>query len=581
MSKSKSGRNSATTAGSLQRRSQGNNPGTMKKESQPQGGAADIQTGPPPASSGHFNPSNNPPANDMTQNSSAIGNSVVHDLMRVYESLTQSSTPQVSTEDVSGKLSGEGSSSSYSAIPSLPPPSLTSHPQGTSYPMSSSAMYPTQTPGSYSQSIPGYYPDPNFGQQPFMMTTSDHLVQHGYAAQWTEVQGNQLPQGEADEDDNEEAEMEEAEGTGRPRRKRRGSDNSGNGSNKGRKKGKASDGRWSKRFTWPEDLHRDFVSAIFDVGLKHSSPSTILEHMPAHEQITTERIKSHLQKYRMHRVKSKKEFISSYETSMRKLQHGGVENAKSVSGSSPAAHVAYSVLNSDGAVDPTAKAVEDQIDHKQLQIKNEALMLPRLTEAEKASPVGSAMGYLMGLFFSLKQQLMIQRAAEAAKEKAADSSVHDEFDSFVAGVAVSNSAVTPDGSGDKNNSQSFDGEAVKPAASQSIRTNIEENTMMKREMQSQMRLQNKMRALKQQELNKYNNAPSHSLSEKTHADSYTATTAEEDEEKMELADSRVQGAGETAGHDIGRHRGMSIGASDEFWNTDSVDEQLFEFLMNN
>jgi hypothetical protein len=51
-------------------------------------------------------------------------------------------------------------------------------------------------------------------------------------------------------------------------------------SSKVRKKGHNTDGRWSKRFTWPDDLHRDFVSAIFDVGLKHSSPSSILEHGP-------------------------------------------------------------------------------------------------------------------------------------------------------------------------------------------------------------------------------------------------------------------------------------------------------------
>lgn len=67
---------------------------------------------------------------------------------------------------------------------------------------------------------------------------------------------------------------------------------------KSRRKSKETDGRWSKRFTWPDELHRDFVSAVFDVGLKHSSPSTILEHMPKHPQITSERVKSHLQKYR-------------------------------------------------------------------------------------------------------------------------------------------------------------------------------------------------------------------------------------------------------------------------------------------
>lgn len=420
-----------------------------------------------------------------------------------------------------------------------------------------------------------------------MMPPNEHFPQHGYAAPWTDGPGHSLPQVDPDQDDSEEAGGEDTEGTGRSKRKRRGSENSesiGGGSSrgqKGRKKSKSSDGRWSKRFTWPEDLHRDFVSAIFDVGLKHSSPSAILEHMPPHEQITTERIKSHLQKYRMHRVKSKKEFISSYEASLRKLQKNGLDDVKSVSGSGVAAHLVYSDMNGSSAVDSSTKVAEAPVEQKQKT--TEALMLPQLTEGEKASPVGSAMGYLMGLFFSLKQQLMIQRAAEAAerKKKATDSSAQGEFDSLAAGGIVANAAVTPDANGEQQNSQGFDGNAVKQA-SQSVRTNIEENTMMKREMQSQMRLQNKMRALKQQELNKYKNVPTNSIPEKTHVDGYTATTAEEDEEKMELADlSRVQGAGETAAHDDGRNRALSIGASDEFWNTDSVDEQLFEFLMNN
>jgi hypothetical protein len=48
-----------------------------------------------------------------------------------------------------------------------------------------------------------------------------------------------------------------------------------------------------------------------------------------------------------------------------------------------------------------------------------------------------------------------------------------------------------------------------------------------------------------------------------------------------------QGAGEAAADGGGvmfegeRNRSMSIGASEDFWNTDVVDDQLFEFLMNN
>jgi SHAQKYF class myb-like DNA-binding protein len=610
-----------TTTANTSRRSQGHIVGAMNNELQPPGGAAlDPQTGAPLANpSGHFNPSNNAPNNDMTQNPSAIGNSVVHDLMRVYESLTQSSTPQVSSEDPSSKPSAEAapSSSSYGATPSMPPhsssqPSFAAHHSpGTSYPVPSPAMYPTQPPNSYSHahaqqhppSLPGYYPDPSFGQQPtYMVPPNEHLPQHGYAVPWTETPGHLQSQVEAaDHEDAEDLEVEDPHdaGTGqRSKRKRRGSDTSNTSSilrgQKGRKKSKAaSDGRWSKRFTWPDDLHRDFVSAIFDVGLKHSSPSAILQHMPAHEQITTERIKSHLQKYRMHRVKSKKEFISSYEASLRNLQQtSSAEGVNSVSGSDLAAHLTHSEINSATAVGSTPKTPDGQVDSNSAQKTVEALMLPRLTEAEKVAPMGSAMGYLMGLFLSLKQQLMIQRAAEAAerKEKALDSSSPvQDFLEASAGGGAANTAVTPEGNtnGESHNSQVFDGTAAKQQpASQSVRTNIEENSMMKREMQSQMRLQNKMRALKQQELNKYKNVPSQPPMhhEKTGEGGHPATPTEEDEEKMEFAgdhNSRVQGAGETAGNDDYRNRGLSIGASDEFWNTDSVDEQLFEFLMNN
>ena len=39
-----------------------------------------------------------------------------------------------------------------------------------------------------------------------------------------------------------------------------------------------------------------------------------------------------------------------------------------------------------------------------------------------------------------------------------------------------------------------------------------------------------------------------------------------------------QGAGEVDADR--RNRGLSIGGADDFWNTDVMDEQLFEFLMS-
>jgi SHAQKYF class myb-like DNA-binding protein len=455
-------------------------------------------------------------------------------------------------------------------------------------------------------------------QHQYAVQQAHHEQQHHGALE----QQHSLP--EEEEDDNESDDPQESASGRSSRRKRRGSDSSGTATKgKGRKKAKTTDPRWSKRFTWPEDLHRDFVSAIFDVGLKHSSPSTILEHMPKHDHITTERIKSHLQKYRMHRIKSKQEFISSYESSVRKFQQHGPNGVKKIACGEVAAHLTHCALNESStkapslaaaipnpAPEPAASAPKEaQVFHAP-EKHSEALVLPQLTEAEKQSPMGSAMGYLMGLFFSLKQQLMIQRAKEAGPDDnmLGKSPVQDVFNSFVAGSAP---AVSVPSAGAEYildpsllQQQSFEGtphkNSMNPLSNPpvlsvpSVRTNIQENSMMKREMQNQMALQNKMRALKQQELNKYkdvNNSQqqvNEEGKEKQSNPPVSQSPIPEEEAKVAEAASRVhQGAGETAGNDGSsgdhrqRQRGISIGDSEEFWNTDVVDEQLFEFLMNN
>ena len=54
----------------------------------------------------------------------------------------------------------------------------------------------------------------------------------------------------------------------------------------------------AKRAVW-ESTHRMFVAAIYKAGIKHASPSVIMENMTlSHKAITSERVKSHLQKYR-------------------------------------------------------------------------------------------------------------------------------------------------------------------------------------------------------------------------------------------------------------------------------------------
>ena len=401
------------------------------------------------------------------------------------------------------------------------------------------------------------------------------------------------------------------------------------------------------------------IPAIFDVGLKHSSPSTILQHMsqpatgssnknknnneqsssqssqspPLPNNITAERIKSHLQKYRLHRVKSKKEFISSYEASLRNYQshtththtqntgtnntgtgstnHGDTSTRTIVSGNAEvAAHLTASVTQQTPVVGSSSSSghntdagrissnshlyknkthqhqqqqqhgyhpkgdsssttnrhksnshvpritndgnnavqrhyyqqqqQQQQQQHQQQNNNNsnDFLILPQLTEVEKQSPIGAAMGYLMGLFFSLKQQLMIQRSLEAAGEKAKGNAFFPQHQAQASHVSQAQASSSHHSCTMTNPATAAAVAAgVEFTASQqpppcgmgnagvgvggAAMTNIEENSRMKRAMQNQMALQNKMRALKQQELAKYN----HKNNQKRDATTTTTTTA--------------------------------------------------------
>ena len=99
---------------------------------------------------------------------------------------------------------------------------------------------------------------------------------------------------------------------------------------------------------WTEEDHRSFVEAIYEIGLKHASPSVILEkmvlvnadnanrkksdkkkHNRHHPQLTSERVKSHLQKYRNNKIKSYTEFMGEYDAWMQKALTVGAATASS------------------------------------------------------------------------------------------------------------------------------------------------------------------------------------------------------------------------------------------------------------
>jgi SHAQKYF class myb-like DNA-binding protein len=66
---------------------------------------------------------------------------------------------------------------------------------------------------------------------------------------------------------------------------------------------------------FPKDLENPFIAAIFEIGLKNSSPKLLIPLLPtSNVDLSTEHIKSHLQKYRVHAKRSREEFELFYRT---------------------------------------------------------------------------------------------------------------------------------------------------------------------------------------------------------------------------------------------------------------------------
>jgi SHAQKYF class myb-like DNA-binding protein len=594
--------------------------------------------------------------------------SVVPDLMRVYESMVQSKTPHSNITYPNQQLQRDYGHHQHQA-PALGSSysqqraqlALSQHHNGEYYRQDHQDQAAPQQPwncqvsapeNTSSVTIPPPYQLPSAIQAPIPEPLSRRTSNASAAAEEATSMG------------------------GRPQRKRNApikqepsgyasSTSSSRGGNKrrksskdGKKKGKDVDGRWSKRFTWPEELHRDFVSAVFDVGLKHASPSIVLEQMPSHEHVTTERIKSHLQKYRLHRQKSKKDFMSSYSSALTKVNAEGLDGVTSLAGGQVAAHLTYSALTqpdpdpSDSSTENTASATASSLGGHPSALaspalppitvsnaeKEEVFVLPRLTEEERKSHIGMSLGYLMGLFFSLKEQLDLHRQETEHKKQQEQQAAASVYDAFVREQEAAAAAAAAD----KNSAGIDDSRAdIGPAIPATARSNLEESSMMKREMQNQRAFQNKMRALKQQELNKYNlsstgppPAASHhhhypqeqhrpeddgglSSTDSSPIDQHQraigqpqqhkhphlpppSTTAhqqhlhhhhqqQQQQHQFHAAahEQQVnhQGAGETAGTDetnaSGRERLQSMSIQDEeFWNNSVVDDELFNFLMN-
>lgn len=247
--------------------------------------------------------------------------------------------------------------------------------------------------------------------------------------------------------------------------------------------------RMTQQQHWSQASHRAFVECIYDIGVKHASPSVILENMnntgvvviqqskqqrskqqqqcrdscnnaKTENMITSERVKSHLQKYRKNRPKAKVDFMQPYDAWMQKALHLQdskskqdttnlaspaalleMVSGKALSSGEMAAFLSYSVMMDDGTNNddnsssslsngihpnvtvsddhlessPDGKSTDDYLSYLSAGVP---LAFPELTEAEKNSSIGSALLYVHDLFNVMGVQIEQSRTSGAATSAA-------------------------------------------------------------------------------------------------------------------------------------------------------------------
>jgi SHAQKYF class myb-like DNA-binding protein len=171
---------------------------------------------------------------------------------------------------------------------------------------------------------------------------------------------------------------------------------------------------------WPLSLHRSLVEAIYEVGLKHASPAVLMEQMQfLTESVTSERVKSHLQKYRNNKEKNKEEFMKQYDNGLLSAQtetaivpgpldryHGGER----------AAYLTYLVLQEERRKAAPDFAQSDPLTASTTTTttgitphNDQILSFPTLTEEEQKTPLGGAIRQVVGLFHPLAQYVWSER----------------------------------------------------------------------------------------------------------------------------------------------------------------------------
>ena len=398
------------------------------------------------------------------------------------------------------------------------------------------------------------------------------------------------------------------------------------------------DSRWAKRFTWPDELHRDFVAAVFEVGLKHSSPSAIMEHMKQHSSVTSERVKSHLQKYRLNKTKSKNEFMKSYDRAVDNFRNNPLsfEGDHSFSCGEVAAHLTHSIQieTHDSQKPKISNGEQLQPQAGQSVAQDTAgvavLHLPLLSEEESQSPLGQTFGYLVGMFQTLSAELdmkrqlqdtsishmhayngsVIQQPYPSIEETAATvASMSSELGAYAVpnslpdavNRGISDGFMYQQAYNNQGNTQEL-AQILQPVPTTASSTSTcstypksvpcpldespggtagqgrtlqaqKESRVMKEEMKSQKAFQNKMRALKQVELNKYGGQKNPPQAP-GQGDNSAAHSAAGGSKTNGPSDNNVRK--ERANSNASYEPELDV----EFWQQEDITDQLFDFLVD-
>jgi SHAQKYF class myb-like DNA-binding protein len=187
---------------------------------------------------------------------------------------------------------------------------------------------------------------------------------------------------------------------------------------------------------WGKDLHRSFVQAIFEIGIDRSSPAVVLKEMANYskQEITGERAKSRLQKFRKNKEKEKERFVNDYDQFMQKftsvppavLLQNSIGADKPVGGLA-AAILSHSVMTTEGGSprrqrprsgSSRGKLLEQGLARQTTNYAGfPATKIPplNLTESEKKTPLGVSLTFLIGLFFHMENIVMVQRATRSTQ----------------------------------------------------------------------------------------------------------------------------------------------------------------------